>query len=171
MFMAGVNDLSQKEHTISRGFCKPSTLHNLYKMQTAFVSTPSCVSRWQVATPARVPRAAARCHSFKPSTGSPPRSATSALSNDSTNSTAIASKRQVLLAGAAGVALVLPGWQLQPAQAQSLDDDFTVLPSGLKVLDVRPGQGQTPQPGDTVVVHWSGYTKVGLEGAVCRRGA
>jgi FKBP-type peptidyl-prolyl cis-trans isomerase len=44
-------------------------------------------------------------------------------------------------------------------QAQSLDDDFTVTPSGLKVLDVRPGEGATPQPGDTVVIHWSGYTK------------
>lgn len=68
------------------------------------------------------------------------------------------SKRQ-LLAGTAAVltSLTLPVWQ--PAQAQSLDDDFTVTPSGLKVLDVRPGEGATPQPGDTVVIHWSGYTK------------
>lgn len=171
MFMAGVNQLSQTAHTISRGLSEPCAQYKLYTMQTAPVATSSNVSRWQVATPARVPPAAARCHSFQPFTGSPHRTATSALGDDSNSSTEIASKRQLLLAGAAGMALVLPGWQLQPAQAQSLDDDFTVLPSGLKVLDVRPGQGQTPQPGDTVIVHWSGYTKVGLEGAVCRRGA
>lgn len=54
-----------------------------------------------------------------------------------------------------------------PVQAQSLDDDFTVTTSGLKVLDVRPGEGATPTSGDTVVIHWSGYTKgyqVGPEG-------
>lgn len=27
------------------------------------------------------------------------------------------------------------------------------------MLDVRPGEGASPKPGDTVVVHWSGYTK------------
>lgn len=43
----------------------------------------------------------------------------------------------------------------QPAAA----DDFTTTKSGLKFLDVRSGEGASPQPGDTVVVHWAGYTK------------
>jgi FKBP-type peptidyl-prolyl cis-trans isomerase len=81
-----------------------------------------------------------------------------ATSNDS--STAV-SKRQLLSGTTAAVlaAVAAPAWQQQPAQAQSLDDDFTITSSGLKVLDVRPGEGATPQAGDTVVVHWSGYTK------------
>lgn len=45
----------------------------------------------------------------------------------------------------------------QPQQARA--DDFTVTPSGLKYLDLRPGDGASPKKGDTVVVHWSGYTK------------
>lgn len=79
-------------------------------------------------------------------------------SNDS--STAV-TKRQLLSGTTAAVlaSVIAPAWQQQPAQAQSLDDDFTITSSGLKVLDVRPGEGATPQPGDTVVVHWSGYTK------------
>lgn len=43
----------------------------------------------------------------------------------------------------------------EPAKA----DDFVTLPTGLKVLTIRPGEGASPQPGDTVVVHWAGYTK------------
>lgn len=56
---------------------------------------------------------------------------------------------------------------LLAVQAQSLDADFTVTGSGLKVLDVRPGEGATPKPGDTVVVHWSGYTKGYQVGNCC----
>lgn len=36
---------------------------------------------------------------------------------------------------------------------------FIATPSGLKIQDVRAGEGATPQPGDQVSVHWSGYTK------------
>ncbi|GIL59522.1 hypothetical protein Vafri_14279 [Volvox africanus] len=38
-------------------------------------------------------------------------------------------------------------------------DDFVTLPSGIKVLNIREGEGARPQPGDTVVVHWAGFTK------------
>jgi len=81
----------------------------------------------------------------------------SATSKDSSSPTV--TKRQLFLSGSAAAAAVLAGWQVQPAQAQSLDDDFTITPSGLKILDVRAGEGASPQPGDRVAVHWSGYTK------------
>ncbi|GLC67074.1 hypothetical protein PLESTF_000512100 [Pleodorina starrii] len=55
------------------------------------------------------------------------------------------------LASAAAAAAVLP----EPALA----DDFVTLPSGIKVLTIREGEGARPQPGDTVVVHWAGFTK------------
>lgn len=94
---------------------------------------------------------------FKPFTGSrSPRGSVSATNKDSSSPTA--TKRQLFLSGSAAAA-VLAAWQVQPAQAQSLDDDFTVTPSGLKILDVRAGEGTSPQPGDRVAVHWSGYTK------------
>jgi len=38
------------------------------------------------------------------------------------------------------------------------DKDFKTLPSGLKVLDVREGKGAFPKDGDTVEVHWAGFT-------------
>ncbi len=38
------------------------------------------------------------------------------------------------------------------------DKDFTTTASGLRILDLRPGAGEPPRKGDTVVVHWSGYT-------------
>ena len=43
--------------------------------------------------------------------------------------------------------------------AVAVPDDFTTLPSGLKYLDIRPGEGAAPAAGDRVVVHWSGFTK------------
>lgn len=36
--------------------------------------------------------------------------------------------------------------------------DFTMTPSGLQYKDLREGSGETPQPGDTLVVDWDGYT-------------
>ncbi|KAG2428533.1 hypothetical protein HYH02_014337 [Chlamydomonas schloesseri] len=59
----------------------------------------------------------------------------------------------------AAVALSLP----EVAQA----DDFVTLPSGIKVLTIREGEGATPQPGDTVSVHWAGFTK-GYQGKRAR---
>ncbi|PNW86739.1 hypothetical protein CHLRE_02g095122v5 [Chlamydomonas reinhardtii] len=50
-----------------------------------------------------------------------------------------------------------------PRAAQA--DDFVTLPSGIKVLTIREGEGATPQPGDTVEVHWAGFTK-GYQGKV-----
>ncbi|GIL90234.1 hypothetical protein Vretifemale_17915 [Volvox reticuliferus] len=44
-----------------------------------------------------------------------------------------------------------------PERAQA--DDFVTLPSGIKVLTIREGEGARPQPGDTVEVHWAGFTK------------
>lgn len=38
-------------------------------------------------------------------------------------------------------------------------DDFVTLPSGIKILDIRLGEGASPEPGDMVAVHWAGYTK------------
>eukprot|EP00198_Chlamydomonas_reinhardtii_P011843 XP_001701180.1 peptidyl-prolyl cis-trans isomerase, FKBP-type [Chlamydomonas reinhardtii] len=56
-----------------------------------------------------------------------------------------------VLATGAAMTLSLP----RAAQA----DDFVTLPSGIKVLTIREGEGATPQPGDTVEVHWAGFTK------------
>ena len=86
---------------------------------------------------------------------------TNACSSDELTATATVTKRQLLSGTTAlAAAVTLTGsWQCQPATAQSLDDDFTVTSSGLKILDVRPGEGASPQPGDRVAVHWSGYTK------------
>ena len=36
--------------------------------------------------------------------------------------------------------------------------DYTTTKSGLQYADLRPGSGDTPAPGDTVVVDWDGYT-------------
>lgn len=38
-------------------------------------------------------------------------------------------------------------------------DDYTTTQSGLKYFDIKVGEGAAPQPGDTCVVHWAGYTK------------
>jgi hypothetical protein len=65
-----------------------------------------------------------------------------------------AHRRDVLLAS--GTLLLSTALQ-QPQQA--LADDFTETPSGLKYLDLRPGDGASPKKGDTIVIHWSGYTK------------
>ncbi|KAL4447984.1 hypothetical protein ABPG75_005203 [Micractinium tetrahymenae] len=62
--------------------------------------------------------------------------------------------RRRALAGLVAAAAAL-GLQ-QPAVAAS---DFVQTASGLLVQDITVGQGSQPQPGDTCVVHWAGYTK------------
>eukprot|EP00884_Botryococcus_braunii_P022786 jgi/Botrbrau1/9191/Bobra.0236s0020.1 len=37
-------------------------------------------------------------------------------------------------------------------------NDFITTPSGLKVLDIRLGTGESPREGDRVSVDWAGYT-------------
>jgi hypothetical protein len=41
----------------------------------------------------------------------------------------------------------------------SSNDDFTVTPSGLRLLDLKVGGGAKPNAGAVVVVDWAGYTK------------
>ncbi|KXZ51335.1 hypothetical protein GPECTOR_13g822 [Gonium pectorale] len=36
--------------------------------------------------------------------------------------------------------------------------DYTTTPSGLQYQDLKVGEGDLPQPGDTVVIDWDGYT-------------
>ncbi|GHP09465.1 hypothetical protein PPROV_000820000 [Pycnococcus provasolii] len=38
------------------------------------------------------------------------------------------------------------------------DREFTLLPSGMRVLDLREGTGRTVEAGDEVVADWVGYT-------------
>ncbi|MEW5314054.1 MAG: hypothetical protein WDW38_005578 [Sanguina aurantia] len=38
-------------------------------------------------------------------------------------------------------------------------DEYVVTPSGLRILDVRVGEGAVPVDGDTVEVHWAGRTQ------------
>ena len=38
------------------------------------------------------------------------------------------------------------------------DKEFTLLPSGMRVLDLREGTGRTVEAGDEVVADWVGYT-------------
>lgn len=37
-------------------------------------------------------------------------------------------------------------------------NDFELTDSGLQYKDLKPGNGEVPQPGDKVVIDWSGYT-------------
>lgn len=36
--------------------------------------------------------------------------------------------------------------------------DYTATPSGLQYQDLKEGAGAQPQPGQTVVIDWAGYT-------------
>ncbi|CAG9460132.1 unnamed protein product [Pedinophyceae sp. YPF-701] len=60
----------------------------------------------------------------------------------------------------AGAAAVLPSSVVVPAASASNvnDKDFLTTDSGLKILEVRKGKGDTPQKGDRVSVHWAGFT-------------
>jgi len=77
-------------------------------------------------------------------------------------------------------ALTMALFQQQPAQAASADlstyepmaalsgkdygkprtvyPDYIKTPSGLQYKDLREGTGVSPQPGDTCVISWEGYT-------------
>ncbi|EFJ42099.1 hypothetical protein VOLCADRAFT_121571 [Volvox carteri f. nagariensis] len=63
----------------------------------------------------------------------------------------------VALVSALGSVSISSSTLLLPEPA--LADDFVTLPSGIKVLTIREGEGAQPRPGDTVVVHWAGFTK------------
>lgn len=38
-------------------------------------------------------------------------------------------------------------------------DDFNETPSGLRILELRKGEGPIARRGATVIIHWAGYTK------------
>lgn len=61
-------------------------------------------------------------------------------------------RREGLMGGI--VTALASGVVAAPAHA----DDFVTTASGLKVLEAKKGDGETPKKGDTVVVHWSAYT-------------
>jgi peptidylprolyl isomerase len=41
-------------------------------------------------------------------------------------------------------------------EAESLSDDYTTTPSGLRYKDIVVGTGESPQTGQTVTVHYTG---------------
>ena len=52
----------------------------------------------------------------------------------------------------------------EPRVATEVDEkDFTTTPSGLKYYDLVEGTGETPQPGQTVVVHYTGWLEDGTQ--------
>ena len=61
--------------------------------------------------------------------------------------------------GVAAVAAAALASLASPLPEALAADDFITTPSGLRYLDLRPGEGATPQPGDVCVVDWAGYTK------------
>lgn len=46
------------------------------------------------------------------------------------------------------------------AHAQRFNDELVTSESGLRIMDIKKGEGTAPRPGDVVEVHWSGVTKV-----------
>ena len=54
-------------------------------------------------------------------------------------------------------ALALPERASAEASSSSVST-FQALTSGLKVLPIREGSGPVPEVGDTVSVHWEGFT-------------
>jgi len=44
-----------------------------------------------------------------------------------------------------------------PVQTPTSDADIVALPSGLRYVDLKVGEGETPAPGATVTVHYSGW--------------
>ena len=55
------------------------------------------------------------------------------------------------------VALAAAGFTLAPAAAKPPLPTFIHTPSGLQYVDMRPGQGKTPEPGQTCSVLYRGW--------------
>ncbi|ACK51280.1 peptidylprolyl isomerase FKBP-type [Methylocella silvestris BL2] len=55
----------------------------------------------------------------------------------------------------AAYALVAPAVALAPQPAAAADE--TVTKTGLRLIDTQPGAGDTPKPGQTVSVHYTGW--------------
>ena len=47
-----------------------------------------------------------------------------------------------------------------PAAAPQVSGQVLTTPSGLKIIDVKPGTGAAPRPGQTAVVHYTGWLYV-----------
>ncbi|GBF91550.1 hypothetical protein Rsub_04290 [Raphidocelis subcapitata] len=91
----------------------------------------------------RSPRAAAQQHGAADADAADPSAAP------------LLGRRAAIAAVAAGAAA-----GAAPRAARAADPaPFVTMDSGLKVEDIRVGEGAAPRLGDRVSVHWSGYTK------------
>ena len=68
------------------------------------------------------------------------------------------SRRAALGAAVAGAAALFAPAAEAYATKRDDDGDFVTTDSGLRILELRPGTGDMPRKGDTVVIHWDGYT-------------
>jgi peptidylprolyl isomerase len=65
-------------------------------------------------------------------------------------------KTSALIVAAALTSAVLPALCSTPAAAQTAGKPMTTA-SGLQVIDTTPGTGATPRPGQTCVMHYTGW--------------